>query len=108
MSLNFLSVMQIYPFVFVTASLVRSIAALFKALRVWSLSIRDKEFLVEMRLKNHVLEEKGKEKRSGGTEADAALQEAAAVGAGVADELMAPPAPAVVQAHLIDPPQEAD
>jgi E3 ubiquitin-protein ligase MARCH6 len=36
-----------------TAGLVRSGAILYGMLSKWSQSIRDKEFLVEMRLRNH-------------------------------------------------------
>lgn len=45
--------MHIYPLVFVTASTVRSAINLYSALSAWSIAIRDKEFLVEMRLRNH-------------------------------------------------------
>jgi hypothetical protein len=45
--------MQVYPFVFIFASGVRSAVNLYGALSAWSIAIRDKEFLVEMRLRNH-------------------------------------------------------
>lgn len=46
-------VMHVYPLVFITASTVRSAINLYRALSAWSIAIRDKEFLVEMRLRNH-------------------------------------------------------
>ncbi len=45
--------MHVYPSVFVLAGAVRSTIVLGSSLRAWSQAIRDKEFLVEMRLKNH-------------------------------------------------------
>jgi hypothetical protein len=45
--------MHVYPGIFVLTGLVRSVLALFDLLSSWSQSIRDKEFLVEMRLRNH-------------------------------------------------------
>jgi len=45
--------MHVYPSVFVLAGTARSAIALFKLLSSWSQAVRDKEFLVEMRLKNH-------------------------------------------------------
>ena len=46
-------VMHVYPLVFIVASAVRSAVNLYGALSAWSIAIRDKEFLVEMRLRNH-------------------------------------------------------
>ena len=47
------SVMHVYPSVFILAGTVRSAITLYGMLSSWSQAIRDKEFLVEMRLKNH-------------------------------------------------------
>ncbi|KAF8880202.1 hypothetical protein BD779DRAFT_1549951 [Infundibulicybe gibba] len=46
-------VMHIYPAIFMLVGLLRSAMVLFDLLSSWSQSIRDKEFLVEMRLRNH-------------------------------------------------------
>lgn len=48
-----LVVMHVYPTVFIAAGSTRSIIAFGAMLHSWSQAIRDKEFLVEMRLKNH-------------------------------------------------------
>ncbi|GLB43378.1 putative RING finger membrane protein [Lyophyllum shimeji] len=45
--------MHVYPGIFMFAGLVRSAIILYDLLSSWSQSIRDKEFLVEMRLRNH-------------------------------------------------------
>lgn len=45
--------MHVYPLVFIVASAFRSVVNLYGALSAWSIAIRDKEFLVEMRLRNH-------------------------------------------------------
>ncbi|KAG6845026.1 hypothetical protein H0H87_001547, partial [Tephrocybe sp. NHM501043] len=45
--------MHIYPGIFMLAGLVRSAVTLYALLKSWSQSVRDKEFLVEMRLRNH-------------------------------------------------------
>jgi len=45
--------MHVYPLVFIVASAFRSAVNLYGALSAWSIAIRDKEFLVEMRLRNH-------------------------------------------------------
>ncbi|KIL65587.1 hypothetical protein M378DRAFT_518862 [Amanita muscaria Koide BX008] len=45
--------MHIYPGIFVFAGLMRSAVVLYDILSTWSQTIRDKEFLVEMRLLNH-------------------------------------------------------
>ncbi|KAG6886110.1 hypothetical protein C0993_002629 [Termitomyces sp. T159_Od127] len=45
--------MHIYPGIFMLAGLVRSAVVLYGLLGKWSQSVRDKEFLVEMRLRNH-------------------------------------------------------
>jgi len=45
--------LHVYPGIFMTAGLVRSNVVLYGMLSKWSQSIRDKEFLVEMRLRNH-------------------------------------------------------
>jgi len=57
--------MHVYPTVFVFAATLRSAAVAFDLLSSWSQTIRDKEFLVEMKLRNHEPElekvhEKGK------------------------------------------------
>lgn len=44
--------MEVYPAIFVTAAGIRFGAVLLEMLGTWSQSIRDKEFLVEMRLRN--------------------------------------------------------
>jgi E3 ubiquitin-protein ligase MARCH6 len=46
-------VLHVYPGIFMSAGLVRSTVILYSMLSKWSQSIRDKEFLVEMRLRNH-------------------------------------------------------
>ncbi|RDB15868.1 ERAD-associated E3 ubiquitin-protein ligase doa10 [Hypsizygus marmoreus] len=45
--------MHVYPGIFMFAGLARSGVVLYALLKSWSQSIRDKEFLVEMRLRNH-------------------------------------------------------
>ncbi|KAF8074708.1 hypothetical protein FPV67DRAFT_1474663 [Lyophyllum atratum] len=45
--------MHVYPGIFMLSGLVRSAIVLYGLLSSWSQSIRDKEFLVEMRLRNH-------------------------------------------------------
>ena len=46
-------VMHIYPGIFAFIGLMRSAVILYDMLSTWSQTIRDKEFLVEMRLMNH-------------------------------------------------------
>ncbi len=53
MSLIFLSVIHVYPAIFIIAASSRSALLSMDLLSSWSQSIRDKEFLVEMRLRNH-------------------------------------------------------
>ncbi|KAJ7574391.1 hypothetical protein C8J56DRAFT_803140 [Mycena floridula] len=50
--------LHVYPTIFAIASFSRSGVMLVDALTLWSQSIRDKEFLVEMRLRNHEPETK--------------------------------------------------
>lgn len=45
--------MHVYPGIFMLVGLVRSAVVLYGLLGKWSQSVRDKEFLVEMRLRNH-------------------------------------------------------
>ena len=45
--------MNLYPAIFMVAGLIRSSVVVYDVLSSWSQSIRDKEFLVELRLKNH-------------------------------------------------------
>ncbi|KAF9460561.1 hypothetical protein BDZ94DRAFT_1197761 [Collybia nuda] len=45
--------MHVYPGIFMFAGLLRSAVVLYGLLSSWSQSIRDKEFLVELRLRNH-------------------------------------------------------
>jgi E3 ubiquitin-protein ligase MARCH6 len=45
--------MNIYPAIFVFAAAIKSVFLFYELLSGWSQSIRDKEFLVELRLKNH-------------------------------------------------------
>lgn len=45
--------MHVYPGIFVFVGLMRSVVVLYDLLSTWSQTIRDKEFLVEMRLMNH-------------------------------------------------------
>jgi len=55
--------MHVYPSVFVLAATLRSAIVAYDLLSSWSQAIRDKEFLVEMKLRNHEPElehEKGK------------------------------------------------
>lgn len=44
---------NLYPAIFMIAGLIRSSFVVYDILASWSQSIRDKEFLVELRLKNH-------------------------------------------------------
>lgn len=60
----FVSVMHIYPGIFMFAGVLRSAVVLYGLLSSWSQSIRDKEFLVELRLRNHE-PEKHHEKAAG-------------------------------------------
>ena len=58
--------MHVYPIVFVFAATIRSGIVLFDLLSSWSQAIRDKEFLVEMKLRNHEPElENGLDKGKG-------------------------------------------
>ncbi len=66
--------MHVYPSVFILAGTVHSVILLCKILSTWSSAIRDKEFLVEMRLRN--LEPELVEKNHENVEGDAALREA--------------------------------
>ncbi|KAK7060792.1 hypothetical protein VNI00_000525 [Paramarasmius palmivorus] len=52
----------VYPGIFLTAALGRSSIMLREVVASWSQAVRDKEFLVEMRLKNLEESEKGKER----------------------------------------------
>jgi E3 ubiquitin-protein ligase MARCH6 len=61
-------IMHVYPGIFASAGLIRLGVTSSRALSRWSQSIRDTEFLVEMRLRNYEqekeqekFEEKGKE-----------------------------------------------
>lgn len=45
--------MVVYPSIFMFAGLIRSSVVLYGLLSSWSQAIRDKEFLVELRLRNH-------------------------------------------------------
>ena len=56
--------MHVYPTVFVLAATLRSAVMAYDLLSSWSQAIRDKEFLVEMKLRNHEpeLEDKVHEK----------------------------------------------
>ena len=49
---NLCLVLHVYPGIFTAAGLVHGAYALSKVLGSWSQTIRDKEFLVEMRLRN--------------------------------------------------------
>jgi len=49
---------RVYPLIFAVASFSRSSVVLVDMFSVWSQSVRDKEFLVEMRLRNHEPEAK--------------------------------------------------
>ena len=46
-------VMHVYPTIFMFAATLRSAAVAFDLLSSWAQTIRDKEFLVEMKLRNH-------------------------------------------------------
>lgn len=46
------SVLHVYPGIFTLAGLAQAVIALSRAMGSWSQTIRDKEFLVEMRLRN--------------------------------------------------------
>lgn len=59
------SVMHIYPGIFAVVGFGRSVMVGIDLLHSWSQSIRDKEFLVEMRLRNHEPDnEEQKEKKA--------------------------------------------
>jgi len=45
--------MHVYPSIFAVAGFVRVLVTISGVLSSWSQSIRDKEFLVEMRLRNY-------------------------------------------------------
>jgi E3 ubiquitin-protein ligase MARCH6 len=47
------TVMHIYPGIFTLFAFARSAVAMYGRMTSWSQAIRDKEFLVEMRLRNH-------------------------------------------------------
>ncbi len=47
------SVIHVYPAIFIIAASSRSAFVSMDVLSSWSQSVRDKEFLVEMRLRNH-------------------------------------------------------
>jgi len=50
---------KVYPLIFAFAGLARSAVVLDEKVASWSQTIRDKEFLVEMRLRNHEPEREG-------------------------------------------------
>lgn len=66
--------MHVYPSVFILAGTVHSAILLCKILSTWSSAIRDKEFLVEMRLRN--LEPELVERKDENVEGDVTLREA--------------------------------
>jgi hypothetical protein len=49
---NFFLVMHGYPGIFAVAGFCRTVVVAYRVLSAWSQTIRDKEFLVEMRLRN--------------------------------------------------------
>lgn len=57
--------MKVYPGIFVVAGLMQSSRYINEIVASWSQAIRDKEFLVEMRLRNHEPEEEGHRGRAG-------------------------------------------
>jgi len=61
-------VMHVYPGIFAGAGLVRLGVTGSKALARWSQSIRDTEFLVEMRLRNYDQERESEKKEEKGKE----------------------------------------
>lgn len=54
--------MHVYPGIFAIAGLSETFIVLFGLLSTWSQTVRDKEFLVEMRLRN-LEQEKGAERK---------------------------------------------
>ena len=50
---TYLLVVHAYPGIFAAAGLFRMCASAMGMMSIWSQAIRDKEFLVEMRLQNH-------------------------------------------------------
>lgn len=48
-----LAVIHVYPSIFTMAGIAHAIGAASKIMSSWSQNVRDKEFLVEMRLRNH-------------------------------------------------------
>ena len=78
-------VMHVYPGIFAGAGLVRLGVTGSKALARWSQSIRDTEFLVEMRLRNYEQEResaKKEEKGKGRSDTEDAISTEEAVGPG--------------------------
>lgn len=90
-------VMHVYPGVFVVAGTFRSVITLYTMLSAWSQAIRDKEFLVEMRLRNH--EPELEEKSNARDDADITIDEIEegdlAVGGGAVVVGPAPPVDAL-------------
>jgi len=66
--------MHVYPSVFILAGTVHSAILICKILSTWSSAIRDKEFLVEMRLRN--LEPELVQRNDENVEGDVTLPEA--------------------------------
>jgi E3 ubiquitin-protein ligase MARCH6 len=67
--------MHVYPGIFAVVGSGRSIMAGMALLSTWSQSIRDKEFLVEMRLRNHEPEEEEKKTAKAAKETDGELSD---------------------------------
>lgn len=50
------SVIYVYPVIFALVAVSAAVSLVYKSLLAWSQDVRDKEFLVEMRLQNHIPE----------------------------------------------------
>ncbi|KIY65813.1 hypothetical protein CYLTODRAFT_492008 [Cylindrobasidium torrendii FP15055 ss-10] len=65
---------NVYPTIFIAAAMSRSALVSVDVVQSWSQSIRDKEFLVEMRLRNHENEQAGEARRAQATQTQAQAQ----------------------------------
>lgn len=66
---------NVYPTIFIAVAMSRSALVSVDVVQSWSQSIRDKEFLVEMRLRNHENEQAGEARRAQAAQAQAQEQE---------------------------------
>lgn len=72
---------SIYPAIFVVAGFIRSTIVVYDVLSTWSQTVRDTEFLVELRLRNHEPEsEKAKDVKEDNGDAHSPVDENPVVG----------------------------